>query len=93
MCGRVYVNPPWPTWCRISPCDPAEVGALGNTLPRYNGATQDYPIIIVDEPHKAPRCSSRPLGFRQKTGGLVINARSELATNGLSSGHISSAGH
>ena len=51
MCGRVYVKSTLADMVsHFSFSDPAEVGALGNTLPRYNGApTQDYPIIIVDE--------------------------------------------
>ena len=66
--------------------DPAEVGALDNTLPRYNGApTQDYPIIIVDElAQGSTMFVAGRWGFVTKTGGLVINARSEtVATNGL----------
>jgi hypothetical protein len=56
------------------------------TPSRYNGApTQDYPIIIVDElAQGSSMFVSGRWGFVTKTGGLVINARSEtVATNGL----------
>ena len=50
MCGRVYVKSTLADM--VSPftfADPAEVGALGNTLPRYNGAPSQWcPIIVVD---------------------------------------------
>ena len=87
MCGRVYVKSTLADMVsRFSFADPAEVGALDNTLPRYNGApTQDYPIIIVDElAQGSTMFVSGRWGFVTKTGGLVINARSEtVATNGL----------
>ena len=87
MCGRVYVKSTLAEMVsHFSFSDPAEVGALGNTLPRYNGApTQDYPIIIVDElAQGSTMFVSGRWGFVTKTGGLVINARSEMvATNGL----------
>ena len=87
MCGRVYVKSTLADMVsHFSFSDPAEVGALDNTLPRYNGApTQDYPIIIVDElAQGSTMFVSGRWGFVTKTGGLVINARSEtVATNGL----------
>ena len=50
MCGRVYVKSTLAEMVsNFSFSDPAEVGALGNTLPRYNGAPSQWcPIIVVD---------------------------------------------
>ena len=55
MCGRVYVKSTLAEMVsHFSFAEPSEVGAIDNTLPRYNGApTQYYPIIILDELAKA----------------------------------------
>ena len=64
MCGRSYVKSTFAEMVsHFSFSDPADVGALDNTFPRYNGApTQDYPIIIVDELAQGSTCSSRAAG-------------------------------
>jgi putative SOS response-associated peptidase YedK len=90
MCGRVYVKSTLAEMVsHFGFSDPAEVGALDNTFPRYNGApTQDYPIIVVDELAKGTTMFvAARWGFMTRTGGMVINARSEtVATNGLFKG-------
>jgi putative SOS response-associated peptidase YedK len=87
MCGRVYVKSTIADMLRrFSFANPAGVHALDNAFPLYNGApTLSYPIIIVDEFALGSTMSvSGRWGFVTKTGGLVINARSEtVATNGL----------
>ncbi len=87
MCGRVFVKSTIPEMVRrFRFANPAGVHALGNAFPRYNGApTQSYPIIVVDEfVIGSTMFVSGCWGFVTKTGGLVINARSEtVASNGL----------
>jgi putative SOS response-associated peptidase YedK len=87
MCGRVYVKSTIADMVRrFSFADPGEVGALDNSYPRYNGApTQMYPIIVVDELAKGSTMFvAARWGFMTKTGGMIVNARSEtVATNGL----------
>jgi hypothetical protein len=61
-------------------------GALDNTFPRYNGAPcQWYPIIVLDELAMGSMMFvSGRWGLMTRTGGMMINARSEtVATNGL----------
>jgi putative SOS response-associated peptidase YedK len=87
MCGRVYVKTSVAEMVRrFNFADPGGVGALDNSFPRYNGApTQMYPIIVVDELAKGSTMFvAARWGFVTKTGGLLVNARSEtVATNGL----------
>jgi putative SOS response-associated peptidase YedK len=87
MCGRVYVKSTIADMVRrFSFANPARINALDNAFPLYNGApTLSYPIIIVDEfALGSTMFVSGHWGFVTKTGGLVINARSEtVATNGL----------
>ena len=64
MCGRVYVRSTLADMVsRFSFAEPSEVGAIGNTFPRYNGApSQGYPIITLDELAMARRCLSPAAG-------------------------------
>ena len=87
MCGRVYVKSTLADMVsRFSFAEPSEVGALDNTFPRYNGApSQWYPIIVLDELAMGSMMFvAGRWGLMTRTGGMVINARSEtVATNGL----------
>ena len=56
MCGRVFVKTTLAEMVRgFSFARPGEVGAIGNTFPRYNGAPrQFYPIIVREEVEPRP---------------------------------------
>ncbi|GAA2849231.1 putative SOS response-associated peptidase YedK [Aminobacter aminovorans] len=94
MCGRVFVKSTLAEMVRsLGFADPAAIGPLDNSFPRYNGAPSlIYPVIVQDEAQTGSAM------FVQAKWGLVpawqkeaapgrpppVNARSEtIATNGL----------
>lgn len=94
MCGRVFVKSTLAEMVRsFSFADPAGVGALDNSFPRYNGAPSlTYPVIVQDEAQSgsamfvSAKWGLVPSWQKQAGSGRPppVNARCEtIASNGL----------
>lgn len=94
MCGRVFVKSTLAEMVRsFGFADPASVGALDNSFPRYNGAPSlEYPIIVQDEAQKgsamfvSAKWGLVPSWQKETSTGRPppVNVRSEtIATNGM----------